>query len=319
MKHFPRPFPQFGNAGVTALLTVCALLILAPFAVHAQSTSQTPNQTRTGSVGSPAVDHNQDPGYLGIEIVDVDADKAQALKLKDPHGAVITLVDHDAPAGTIGLRVNDVVVSLNGQPIKNALDLRTMIRAMAPGSKVGLQFIRDGSLQTQSTTLADRRAMEQDVWGRHESGSYPDLPPPGKSFLAGRDASSPGGFHMSIFTGSLRIGVMVEPLTSQMAGMLGVKSGLMVKQVDHKSEAATAGLHAMDVILKVDADPIVTAADWDRALRASAGRPMQITILRDKKEQTLTLQLEPKHRGAAEPTQMFGDGDGDGVLVARLQ
>jgi S1-C subfamily serine protease len=75
----------------------------------------------------------------------------------------------------------------------------------------------------------------------------------------------------------------------------------------------------MDVILKVDADPIVTAADWDRALRASAGRPMQITILRDKKEQTLTLQLEPKHRGAAEPTQMFGDGDGDGVLVARLQ
>jgi hypothetical protein len=39
--------------------------------------------------------------------------------------------------------------------------------------------------------------------------------------------------------------------------------------------------------------------------------------LRDKKEQTLTLQLEPKHRGAAEPTQMFGDGDG--VLVARLQ
>ena len=42
-------------------------------------------------------------GYLGVEIVDVDSEKAQALKLKEVRGAVITLIDHDAPAGQIGL------------------------------------------------------------------------------------------------------------------------------------------------------------------------------------------------------------------------
>ena len=34
---------------------------------------------------------------------------------------------------------------------------------------------------------------------------------------------------------------MVEPLTSQMADYLGVPSGMMVKQVAHKSEAARQG------------------------------------------------------------------------------
>lgn len=310
MMYFPRPSPPFGNAGIIALLAVYPLLVLPPFPLHAQA----PSPAHTSPASSPSVDQIPDHGYLGIQIVDVDADKAQALRLKDPHGAVITLVDHDAPAGKIGLHVNDVVVGLNGQPIKNALDLRTMIRGMAPGSKISLQFLRDGSVVTQSATLADRRAMEREIWGRFGNGQDPEPSPPHNAFLGGSEPMPPSGLHMSIFTGSLKIGVMVEPLTQQMAEMLGVKNGLMVKQVDRKSEAATAGLHAMDVILKVDADPIVTSADWDRALRASAGMPMQITILRDKKEQTLTLQLEPKHRGAVEPQQMFGEGDG--VLVA---
>jgi len=57
-------------------------------------------------------------GYLGVDLADVDQDKAQALKLKEVRGAVITLIDHDAPAGQIGLKVNDVVIQLNGQNVR---------------------------------------------------------------------------------------------------------------------------------------------------------------------------------------------------------
>jgi len=41
-------------------------------------------------------------GYLGVDLADVDQEKAQALKLKEVRGAVITLIDHDAPAGRSG-------------------------------------------------------------------------------------------------------------------------------------------------------------------------------------------------------------------------
>ena len=65
--------------------------------------------------------------------------------------------------------------------------------------------------------------------------------------------------------------------------------------VDRKSEAAVAGLKAFDVILKVGTEPVTNLAGWDRALRANEGRPVQVTILRDKKQETLTMQVDSKH------------------------
>src|SRR5208283_517678 len=100
-----------------------------------------------------------------------------------------------------------------------------------------------------------------------------------------------------------------EPLTSQMAEYLGVANGLMVKQVAHKSEAATAGLKAFDVILKVGPDPITTLADWDRSLRSNQGKPAQVTLLRAKKQQTLTLQVDSKRHADLQLEEFFPSGD----------
>jgi S1-C subfamily serine protease len=119
---------------------------------------------------------------------------------------------------------------------------------------------------------------------------------------------------LPLFTSTLNVGATVEPLTSQMAEYFGVQGGLMVKQVSKKSEAAAAGFKAFDVILKVGADSILTSADWDRALRSNQGKPVQVTILRDKKQQTINLQVDSKHRGAmdrnkpSEPAPAAADG-----------
>jgi S1-C subfamily serine protease len=83
-----------------------------------------------------------------------------------------------------------------------------------------------------------------------------------------------------------------------MADYLGIQSGLMIKQVARKSEAEAAGLKAFDVILKVGADGIATTADWDRALRANQGKPVPVTILRDRRQQTVTLQVDTKRHHA---------------------
>jgi membrane-associated protease RseP (regulator of RpoE activity) len=117
-------------------------------------------------------------------------------------------------------------------------------------------------------------------------------------------------FHMPIWGSTLNVGAMVEPLTAQTADFLGLASGLMVKQVAHKSEAYNAGFKPKDVILKVGADPIVTLSDWDRALRENQGKTVQVTILRERKQLTLTLQVDSKRKtGALQMEELFPSGD----------
>ncbi|HEY1804367.1 MAG TPA: PDZ domain-containing protein [Terracidiphilus sp.] len=303
MKHLLRPFrhSQFILTWA-ALFAVAACLPFVPRAVHAQVGQLAPYMEDT----SPLLAHAGVPGYLGVDVSDVDSDKAQTLKLKDGRGAVITLIDHDAPAGQVGLKVNDVVLGINGQNVDNAETLRRMLRDLPPGSKLSLEISRDGNIQTMAVQLVDRKAMEHDIWARLDidvDGIAPPAPP--AMGITGSDAPVSSGFHISMFTSTLNVGALVEPLTSQMAEYLGVPGGLMVKQVARKSEAAAAGFKAFDVILKVGTDSIATSADWDRDLRSNKGKPVQVTILRDRKQQTLMLQVDSKHRSAVEPHQVF--------------
>ena len=282
MKHLLRPYHSIG---VVALMG--AWVAMAPPGAPAQATGimqllQEPSPLLLYSSSSQ--------GYLGVDVTDVDQDKAQALKLKEVRGAVITLIDHDAPAGQIGLKVNDVVIQLNGQNVEGAEQLRRMLKEIPPGRKVSIEISRDGNVQTLAVELVDRKALGHDVWNKIGNGEDVFAQGSGMGILVG-DGSLPAGFHMP-FGSTLNVGALVEPLTSQMAEYLGVPSGLMVKQVARKSEAAAAGLKAFDVILKVGADKIATSADWERSLHANQGKPVQVTILRDRKQQTLTLQVE---------------------------
>jgi len=307
MKYLLRPFrTSRRNLTLTILAFAATSVALAPQAAHAQAQEFAP----IFQDFSPLLAHAA-PGFLGVDVSDVDSDKAQTLRLKEVRGAVITLIDHDAPAGQIGLKVNDVILAINGQNVDTADTLRRLLREIPPGRKVSLEISRDGNIQTMAVQLVDRREMEKAVWSKIDldADGISPAPPPGMGILAG-DGSAPvsGGFHMSLFTATLNVGAMVEPLTSQMAEYLGVQGGLMVKQVTRKSEAAKAGLKAFDVILKVGADSIATSADWDRALRSNVGKPVQVTILRDRKQQQLNLQVDSKHRSAVEYQRLFAPG-----------
>jgi serine protease Do len=304
MKHLLRPYH---SVGIAALLGMGAAMVAMPGFAAAQSTQIVELLDGT----NPLLGYSSSQGYLGVWLADVDTEKAQTLKLKEVRGAVITLIDHDAPAGQIGLHVNDVVLQLNGQNVEGAEQLRRMLKEIPAGRKVSLEFSRDGNLQTTSVQLVDHRAMEHDVWNKLGNNGDVFAQNPGMGVLAGGgDGALPGMFHMPIFGSTLNVGAMVEPLTTQMAEYLGVPNGVMVKQVAHKSEAATAGLKAFDVILKVGTDPVSTLSDWDRALRANQGKPVQVTILRDKKQQMLTLQVDSKHKtGALEFEEMFPASD----------
>ena len=86
-----------------------------------------------------------------------------------------------------------------------------------------------------------------------------------------------------------------------------------------KSEAAAAGLKAFDVILRVGTEPITNLAGWDRALRSNEGKQVQVTVLRDRRQQTLTLQVDSKRHSELEWEQVFPGESGMEVAEVNPQ
>lgn len=325
MKHLLRPYRTLCpgvklTAIAPALFVAGALLAITPRAASAQAPV-----VQVLDDAQPLLVHSASQGYLGVSITDVDAEKAQTLKLKDAHGAVITLIDHDAPAGQIGLKINDVVLAIDGQNIENSEQLRKMLRELPPGRKLSLEISRDGNIQTLAVQLAERKTLNHDVWDKIDSDGNGIGPAPSMGILpggagsSGGDAPSSTGFHFPFFGSTVNVGALVEPLTSQMAEYLGVAGGLMVKEIARKSEAAMAGLHPFDVILKVGADSISTSADWERSLRSNQGKPVPVTILRDRKQQTLTLQVDSKHHSLLERRKPLHHSDSSQIAQASPQ
>ncbi len=95
---------------------------------------------------------------------------------------------------------------------------------------------------------------------------------------------------------SARSGLMVENLTPQLGDFFGAKDGqgVLVRSVEKGSRAEKAGLRAGDVIVKVNGEAISDSGDFTHALRGRKNNSVNVSIIRDSKEQTVTLAL-PDH------------------------
>jgi serine protease Do len=226
--------------------------------------------------------------YLGVDIADVTGERLSALKLKEEHGAEVTMVDSDAPAGKAGLKEHDVILSLNGTAVDSAAQLRRMIKETPSGRVVSLGISRDGQPMTIKVQLADRKKSVSWAPEAHEyKFEMPALP-------AMPDIDIP--ISVVIAHSSLRSGLMVENITPQLGEFFGVKSGngVLVRSVEKGSRGEKAGFHAGDVIVKVTDQQVHDSSDFIHALRESKGGSATVTVIRDKKEQTLTLTLPPR-------------------------
>jgi len=92
---------------------------------------------------------------------------------------------------------------------------------------------------------------------------------------------------------SMRSGLMVENLTPQLGEFFGAKNGngVLVRSVEKGSRADKAGLRAGDVITRVGNQPVHDTSDFTHALRDRNAGSVSVGVIRDRKEQTLTLTL----------------------------
>jgi len=106
-------------------------------------------------------------GRIGVAIQDLTPDIAQALGTSQTQGAVIARVEPGSPAERAGLRTNDLVVAVNGVPMRSGTELRNRVGLSRIGDEVELTVDRGGSQRTvtvriePATTTAQRQRLKQ--------------------------------------------------------------------------------------------------------------------------------------------------------------
>ncbi len=83
-------------------------------------------------------------GRIGVAIQDLTPDLAEALHTTHTEGAVIARVDRDSPAAKAGLRAGDLVLTIDGVPVRSGTQLRNTIGLTGIGSNVNLTIDRRG-------------------------------------------------------------------------------------------------------------------------------------------------------------------------------
>ena len=203
------------------------------------------------------------------------------------------------------------MLRLNGKPITGEDQVRRMLRESAPGKTVVLVISRDGQEMTITAQMGNREEVERQAWEQHFIVPEPtDQPAPSDDTVGTTPASSPPSplIRGNSFIGTILMsapsytGAILEKMSPQLAGYFGAASntGLLVRSVEANSPAAIAGMLAGDVVVRADTRTVASTSDWAKAVKQSHGQPLAITVLRDKKEQTLTLTPDAKKRSSLE-------------------
>ena len=98
-------------------------------------------------------------GWLGVEPQDITPELAQAFRLKDTQGFLVTSVTPQSPAAAAGLMPGDVIQSIDGDTVENRRDGLNRIAAKAPGTAITVGGIRDGKKFKLLVTVAERPAQ----------------------------------------------------------------------------------------------------------------------------------------------------------------
>ena len=162
-------------------------------------------------------------GWIGVTLQPLDEKLAKSFGLNDTKGVLIADVSKGEPGDKAGLKAGDIVIAVDGKKATDSRTLVGIIGSKSPNDKVVLTVIRDGKQQNITVTLGERPVEGQ------VAGNYSNKSP-----------KKPKG------------DITVTDLSRDDASGLGVTGGVVITDIDTKSNAYSAGLRQGDVIVWVN-------------------------------------------------------------------
>ncbi len=160
-------------------------------------------------------------GFLGVGLQEIDSDLAEAFHISSNEGAVVTEVVKDSPAEKAGLEQGDIIIALNGAPVRSTASLHKAIQLLPPGSTIDLTLLRNGKKLHKTIQITERR---KNACGLHTEA---------KLGFSVEDLSQDNilRYHLSPSDEGVVI-ADVEP--GSYAAKLGLRPGFMILAVNHR-------------------------------------------------------------------------------------
>ena len=224
------------------------------FALPINTAAQVYNQIiKNGKVtrGSIGIQYSADPGNTraNLQVAGVS------------EGVFVTSVAPGGPAEKAGIKEEDVIVSINGKPVRDGNDLVSVVVATPIGTTVDLGVVREGKHADYKVMVGDITQVFADRFG---NGSVP-----------------PGGVKPEAT--AAKFGMQIQGLTDQKRQSLGIKQsgGVVIESVEPSSFAEEIGLAPGDVILSINRQAVNSVTDVERVeTTLRGGQPVSFRVLR---------------------------------------
>lgn len=187
--------------------------------------------------------------WLGVTAQNMSSDIAASLGLNSPHGALVQSLHSASPLRKAGVKVGDVILSVNEKIIRDAAEMKFRMATVPIGGRADVKLLRQNKEMNVSV----------------EAIAPPDMPPRNETLLEGQ-------YHLN--------GASIANLNPAVAVDLGItktEEGVVVVRVARGSYAARI-LSKGDMLVEINGRKILDVADVERALKESQGRGLSMVI-----------------------------------------
>jgi len=175
-------------------------------------------------------------GFLGVGIKDLTPELARQFNVPDnTSGALVTQLEDRSAAAEAGVQSGDVIIELNGTPVKDRRNLQLMVGRLSPGDKVSLKVLHDGKEKMFTVTL--KEMLEQKL-ASNDTSSEPN------------DSDALNGVAVGDIDAAARSRFNIPDRVK----------GALITEVDPDSASYEAGLRPGDVIQEIDHKRVINAA-----------------------------------------------------------